>query len=45
MKSAGLSACFNEDGFITKKMSMPTSPAFLWLICSEVTKNLSRLIS
>lgn len=27
MKSAGLSACFKEEGVIAKKMSMPTSPA------------------
>lgn len=45
MKSAGLSACFKEEGVITIKMSMPTSLAFVWLKCSEVKKNLLHLIS
>lgn len=40
MKSAGLSACFKEEGVITKKISMPRSPT-----CSEVAKNFSHLIS
>lgn len=45
MKSAGLSACFKEEGVITKKMCMPTSPEFLWLRSSETFKIPSPLIS